>query len=127
MLVDLRRATYEDLNQIQHEYAALRAIEWMVARQIVSSEALWEWNPRQTGTAIEPDVRAVLKGEIVVSGEVTTSPEPKGEIDKRMGVTLAKLSSMQGQRFYFVLSAAMARRARTKTTKAGHMVEVVQL
>jgi hypothetical protein len=123
----LRKVSYEDLNQIQHEYAALTAVRWLIAQGHAPEGTTWEWNARQTGDAREPDIRAVLRRKTIISGEVTTSPEPKGTIDSRMGFTLKKLAAMEGKRFYFVLTAAMANRARTKTTKAGYDVFVVQL
>jgi hypothetical protein len=55
----------------------------------------------------------MLHGETIISGEVTTSREPKGVIDSRMASTLKKVAAMEGKRFYFVLTAAMANRART--------------
>lgn len=126
-LVALRKASYEDLNQIQHEYAALCAVQWLIAQRRTPEGVTWHWNPRQTGDATEPDIRAVLEGKTIISGEVTTSPEPKGLIDARMASTLRKLAAMEGQRFYFVLSAPMANRARTKVAKAGYALAVVQL
>ena len=126
-LIALRKTSYEDLNQIQHEYAALCAIHWLIAERRAPEGVTWQWNPRQTGDATEPDIRAVLEGKTIISGEVTTSPEPKGLIDSRMGRTLKKPAAMEGQRFYFVLTLAMARRARTKGTKAKHEIKVVQL
>jgi hypothetical protein len=68
-----------------------------------------------------------LNGKTIISGEVTTSPVPKGFIDSRMTSTLRKLAAMEGQRFYFVLTAAMANRALTKVARAGHALDVVQL
>ena len=127
VLIALRKTTYEDLNQIQHEYAALRAVHWLIAQRRAPEGTLWQWNPRQTGDIAEPDIRAVLEGNTIISGEVTTSPEPKGLIDKRMAFTLKKLAEMEGQRFYFVLTPAMAKRARTKANKARDAFEVVQL
>jgi hypothetical protein len=127
MLVALRKTSYEDLNQIQHEYAALCAVHWVIAQCGAPEGVTWQWNPRQTGDAAEPDIRAVLEGKTIISGEVTTSPEPKGLIDSRMASTLRKLAAMEGQRFYFVLTAAMANRARTKAAKAGYELDVVQL
>jgi len=126
-LVALRKTSYEDLNQIQHEYAALCAVYWLIAQRHTPEGVTWQWNPRQTGDAAEPDIRAVLEGKTIISGEVTTSPEPKGFIDSRMASTLKKLAAMEGQRFYFVLTAAMANRARTKTAKGGYQLDVVQL
>jgi hypothetical protein len=126
-LVALRKTSYEDLNQIQHEYAALCAVQWLIAQRRAPESVIWQWNPRQTGDATEPDIRGVLEGKTIISGEVTTSPEPKGWIDSRMASTLRKLAAMEGQRFYFVLTASMANRARTKATKAGYALAVVQL
>jgi hypothetical protein len=123
----LREVSYEDLNQIQHEYAAFCAARWLIARGHAPKCAAWQWNPRQTGDAREPDIRAVLCRRTIISGEVTTSRRPVGVLDTRMASTLRKLSTMEGKRFYFVLTTTMANRARTKTTKAGYDVEVVQL
>jgi hypothetical protein len=127
ILVALRKTSYEDLNQIQHEYAALSAIRWLVAECRVPDGTTWQWNPRQTGDATEPDIRAVLEGKTIISGEVTTSPQPKGFIDSRMAATLKKLAAMEGQRFYFVLTFPMASRAQTKVAKAGYALTVVHL
>ena len=44
----LRKATYEDLNQIQHEHLIVRAAEWLLARRKCPPETQWFWNPRQT-------------------------------------------------------------------------------
>ncbi|HXO70042.1 MAG TPA: hypothetical protein VN838_13860 [Bradyrhizobium sp.] len=126
-LIALRRTSYEDLNQIQHEHAALCAVHWLIAERGAPEGANWQWNPRQTGDTAEPDIRAVLNGKTIISGEVTTSPVPKGVVDSRMASTLRKLTAMEGQRFYFVLTAAMANRARTKAVKAGYVVDIVQL
>jgi hypothetical protein len=126
-LVALRKASYEDLNQIQHEYAALCAVHWLVAQGRASNGITWQWNPRQTGDASEPDIRAVSELKTVISGEVTTSPKPIGFIDSRMASTLKKLAAMAGEQFYFVLTAPMAQRARTKVAKAGYEIVVVQL
>jgi hypothetical protein len=127
MLVALRKASYEDLNQIQHEYAALCAVRWLIAQRRAPEGITWQWNPRQTGDAAEPDIRGNFEGKTIISGEVTTSPEPKGLVDSRMATTLKKLAAMEGQRFYFVLTAAMATRACTKAAKAGHELDVVRL
>jgi hypothetical protein len=126
-LSSLRRASYEDLNQIQHEYAALCAVRWLVAEGHAPAGTSWEWNPRQTGDATEPDIRGVLEGRVLISGEVTTSARAIGMVDKRMRSTLAKLGEMEGGRFYFVLSEHMKKRAETKVQKAGHEIVVVQL
>ena len=127
MLVALRKASYEDLNQIQHEYAAFCAVQWLIRQSHAPDGVNWQWNPRQTGDAAEPDIRAVLNGRVIISGEVTTSPESKGLIDSRMASTLKKLTGMEGQQFYFVLTTPMATRARTKVTKAAHKIHAVQL
>ncbi len=126
-LVALRKTSYEDLNQIQHEYAALCAVQWLIAQCPTLEGVTWQWNPRQTGDATEPDIRTVLEGKTIISGEVTTSSEPKGLIDSRMASTLRKLAAMDGKRFYFVLTAPMEKRARTKVDKADYAITVVQL
>lgn len=127
VLQELRAGTYEDLNQIQHEFMIVRAAEWLLTQKRVPMETVWFWNPRQTGPANEPDLRGEHQGAIVVSAEITTSTEPKGVIDKRMQATLHKLSVMDGDRFYFTASAAMCQRARTKIRKAAWRIEAVYL
>lgn len=91
------------------------------------SSANWEWNPRQTGDASEPDIRATQFGKTIISGEVTTSPNPIGKIDSRMASTLRKLAEMEGRKLYFVSTISMARRACTKAGKAGYNIEVVRI
>jgi hypothetical protein len=127
VLAELRRAAYEDLNQIQHEFATARAVEWLHYSMRFHKDTAWSWNPRQTGGSDEPDVQGTFAGSVVVSGEVTSSPVAKGALDARMKKTLSKLSQMPGQKIYFVLSPQMAARARTKIQKQGHDIEVVEL
>jgi hypothetical protein len=126
-LSKLRTEGYEELNQIQHEYAALCAVRWLLAQARAPEGTRWEWNPRQTGDATEPDIRGVLNVRVLISGEVTTSARPTGVIDSRMRSTLEKLAGMEGARFYFVLSGHMRKRAETKVRKAGHDIVVVRL
>lgn len=127
VLKQLRAETYEDLNQIQHEYMIVCAAEWLVAQKRCPPDTLWFWNPRQTGLADEPDLRGEYNDVVVLSAEITTSTEPKGVIDSRMRDTLQKLSAMAGQRFYFTASPAMCKRARTKIAKGGWEIEAVHL
>jgi hypothetical protein len=124
LLHRLRRATYEDLNQIQHEYLILEATRWLIDNGICAPTTEWLWNPRQTGDAQEPDLRGMDQQTIVVSAEITTSEKPDGAIDARMSKTLKKLSLLEGKKFYFVRTDAMAMRARTKITKAGWLITV---
>ena len=127
LLRRLREETYEDLNQIQHEHMILRASEWLIREGRCSGGTEWSWNPRQTGDETEPDLRGHCDGSIVVSAEVTTSRRPDGIIDTRMAKTLRKLSQMDGSKFYFVQTDAMAMRATTKVRKCGFSIEVVKL
>jgi hypothetical protein len=120
----IRSSISEDLNQIQHECLILQGLRWLF-KVGFGPEVVWEWNPRQTGSADEPDLRGSLDGRIVVSAEATTSDEPKGILDSRMRDTLEKLSRMEGQKFYFVCADAMAARARTKINKADWQIRVV--
>lgn len=123
----LRKDTYEDLNQIQHEHLIVRAAEWLLAAQKCSPATQWFWNPRQTGDNTEPDLRGLLSGSVVISAEITTSENPVGTIDSRMQKTLAKLAQMPGDKFYFVRTSQMQQRAKTKITKGGWAIEVVKL
>lgn len=123
----LRKDTYEDLNQIQHEHLIVRAAEWLLAERKCPPETRWFWNPRQTGDNSEPDLRGSHSGAIVISAEITTSEKPVGTIDSRMQKTLAKLAEMQGSKFYFVRTPQMQQRANTKITKGGWEIEVVRL
>jgi hypothetical protein len=123
----LRRESYEDLNQIQHEHLIVRAAEWLEtdAQHEVGME--WGWNPRQTGDSSEPDLRGSVRSTVVVSAEITTSERPVGTIDKRMQSTLSKLAQMSGRKYYFVRTEAMCMRAETKVKKAGWPISVVRL
>jgi hypothetical protein len=117
ILKQLRAETYEDLNQIQHEYMILCAARWLIDQHRCPSDTIWFWNPRQTGGADEPDLRGQHGGSAIVSAEITTSTEPKGMIDSRMRKTLEKLSRMAGQQLYFTASPAMCQRAQTKDSQ----------
>lgn len=121
----LRKETYEDLNQIQHEHLIVRAAEWIEGNALQPAGTAWSWNPRQTGDSSEPDLRGSLRNQVVVSAEVTTSERPVGIIDKRMQSALAKLSKMGGEKFYFVRTQAMKTRAETKCLKATLSIRVV--
>lgn len=123
----LRRETYEDLNQIQHEHLIVRAAEWLHGNHRCAPDTMWFWNPRQTGDNTEPDLRGSHSNSVVVSAEITTSEKPVGTIDKRMQSTLAKLNTMDGAKYYFVRTEAMRQRASTKVAKAGWQIEVVRL
>ena len=121
----VRRAVYENLNQIQHEYLVLQGLRWLRDNGHPGAHLQWSWNPRQTGDATEPDLQAQDGAEIVVSAEATTSEKPQGVIDSRMRDTLAKLSQMPGRKYYFVRTEAMARRAMTKIVRNSWDVQVV--
>jgi hypothetical protein len=125
-LREIRSSIYEDLNQIQHEYLILQGLGWILANGF-DSEIEWEWNPRQTGSANEPDLRGSLNDSILISAEASASENPIGMVDKRMKETLEKLSQMEGQKFYFVRTDAMANRARTKIAKKNWSVKVVKV
>lgn len=126
-LASLREGIYESLNQTLHEYYAVRGLEWLLFARPEYQTLEWHWNPRATGTSLEPDIRGVTAARVMVSAEVTTSPRPSGVIDSRMRATLTKLSQMAGAKYYFVTSPQMARRANTKLAKANYPIEVVDL
>ncbi len=56
ILARLREEVYEDLNQLQHEYLIIRAAVWLRENGLVPPDAVWFWNPRQTGDQTEPDL-----------------------------------------------------------------------
>lgn len=126
-LQKVRSESYEDVNQIQHEYLILRAMKWLIENGICNAQTQWYWNPRQTGGCSEPDLRGCLEGRVISSSEVTTSLNPVGTIDTRMQRTLSKLSLQPGRLHYFVQTEAMAKRARIKIRKSNLNIEVVQL
>lgn len=125
LLRDLRATAYEDLNQIQHAALILDAARWLRDHGKADSRAEWHWNPYQTGTAEEPDLRVTVDGKVVISVEATASRGPAGVIDSRMRDTLAKLGELPGQKYYFVKTEAMARRAKTKISRGRHDIEVI--
>ncbi|WP_186196331.1 hypothetical protein [Burkholderia gladioli] len=127
ILRQLRMEVYEDLNQILHEHLIIRAAEWLLAHARVANDIAWFWNPRQTGDSSEPDLRGIHLGDVLISAEVTASERPIGTIDRRMQTTLAKLSRMEGMKFYFVRTEPMRKRASTKVAKQAWDISVVLL
>jgi hypothetical protein len=111
----LRSRVYEDLNQIQHRALLLDAADYL--DQKLGGSIAWSWHPEQTGHANEPDLLGTQNGEVIVSAEATTSPSPKGSLDTHMKSTLLSLSQMDGKLYYFVRTAKMANRAKTKVSK----------
>jgi len=126
-LREIRSSVYEDLNQIQHEYLLLRGLAWLLSNGFDSKIEEWEWNPRQTGSGDEPDLRGSANGKVLVSAEASTSEYPKGQVDTRIRETLEKLSQMEGEKFYFVSTVEMANRAKTKTRKGNWSITVVRV
>ena len=123
----LRHEVYEDLNQIQHEHLVIQAAQWLVENNQCPASTQWRWNPRQTGTANEPDLEGRIGTRVIVSAEITTSERPIGIIDTRMAKVLQKLAAGLGRRYYFVCSEPMFKRAETKVTRAGWSITVVRL
>ena len=120
----LRQQTYEELNQIQHEAMIIRAARFLEVNELGGKNVQWYWNPRQTGTKDEPDLRGIVAERTEVSAEITASENPNGAIDKRMRATLEKLSKMPGKKLYFVRTKQMENRAITKVAKAGYQIGV---
>lgn len=125
MLRKLRSTAYENINQIQHEYLIIRCARWLINKGHVCKNVQWKWNPRQTGSAKEPDLLATIDQKPLISAEVTTSERPKGAIDKRMASTLEKLSDMSGKQFYFVTTKEMKKRAEGKVEKGKWGIQIV--
>jgi hypothetical protein len=125
ILKAIRSAAYENLNQFQHEALLLQAIRLLERTTLKDIHADWFWNPRQTGGADEPDLRAVnSQGVAIISAEATTSLKPAGVIGKRLRYTLAKLSGMPGQLYYLVCSEEMRRRAYSVIRRNGYDIRV---
>jgi hypothetical protein len=118
----LRSESAEDINQLQHAALALAAVRLIRSQRPETTAANWFWNPFQTGGIEEPDLQARNGSVVVFSIEVTASERPVGTIDSRMADTLQKLASMPGERYYFVRTAEMLTRARTKIGKAGYAI-----
>ncbi|MER9233979.1 hypothetical protein NKI56_18065 [Mesorhizobium sp. M0622] len=127
LLQQFRSQSYELINQLQHEFLIIRALEWLERRPAFDSITQWTWHPTSTGTATEPDLLGCRGNEALISAEITTSANPDGVINHRMKRTLHKSASMSGERFYFVASVTMATRATTKVRKAGYLISVVNL
>ena len=123
----LRSKIYEKLNQIQHEYSLSRAIAYLKNIEKISQNDEIYWNPRQTGKSSEPDICVLRKTKIILSCELTTSTEAIGNIDQRMKEVLIKLSKMEGDLFYFVVSERMKKRADTKLSKMQTKITVVNI
>ena len=127
ILENIRQEIYEHLNQIQHEYLIIRAAMWLQSNDPKLNRVSWFWNPRQTGDKNEPDLAADKESGRLISAEITASKSPTGVIDKRMTETLIKLNPMSGNKFYFVRTESMYKRALTKVSKNEWNIKVVLL
>jgi len=128
LLHHIRKDVYEDLNQQQHAYWVLKAIEWLQNEDLIPNTAQMYWNPNQTGDETEPDLAVVEQGIRIIAAEVTTSVDPQGQIDRRMALTLQKLEFMSGkQKYYFVQSKKMEARAKTKIKRGDFDIKAVLL
>lgn len=120
----LRTRAYENLNQIQHKAMIIRAALFLEMNDLRNKDVDWYWHPKQTGGLEEPDLRGEVAGEVIISAEVTTSEKPQGIIDSKMQSTLEKLDTMPGEKFYFVQTEPMLKRANNKVRKANFPIEV---
>jgi hypothetical protein len=128
ILQSLRSLVYEDMNQLQHEALILKLAKLLETEFYPSVTVKWLWNPRQTGSKDEPDLRGVDNhGQVIVSAEVTSSLSPQGEIGKRMAHTLAKLSTMPGNKYYVVTSEQMECRAKSKLNNLGYKINILRI
>ena len=128
ILQNLRSLVYENMNQLQHEALLLVLVKLLEAEFYPSIAVKWLWNPRQTGHKDEPDLRGMdNRRQIIVSAEVTSSQRPQGLIDRRMAETLAKLSTMPGDKYYVVTSEQMECRAKSKLYSLGYKINVLRI
>jgi hypothetical protein len=124
LLTLLRAEIGEDLNQIQHEYLILRGVRWLVADRCGSS---LEWNPRQTGSGNEPDLRGRGTAGLWYRRKRRHRRIRSERFDGRMKKTLAKLSQMEGIKFYFICTEPMEKRAKFKVASNGWAIKVVHV
>jgi hypothetical protein len=126
LLSSLRELAYEDINQIQHAAMIISAREYLERTQ--KHNLSWKWNPRNSGTSLEPDLQGSnIEESVLLVAEITTSSEPVGTIQKRMASTLAKLNNLAGEKFYFVQTDRMVTRANTKINKGNYDIKVIKL
>jgi hypothetical protein len=123
----LRKKIYERMNQLPHEYYLAKVIEKLTNEKKIGKKSIVKWNPRQTGTGDEPDIQIVNNGIVTYSCELTTSIEAKGKIDQRMKEVLEKLSKMEGEKVYIVVSTNMKDRAETKIRNVNYDIEVLDI
>jgi len=128
VLQTLRSLVYENMNQLQHEALILKVVKLLEAEFYPSVAIRWLWNPRQTGRKDEPDLCGVDdRRRVIVSAEVTSSQKPGGAISKRMAQTLAKLSTMPGDKYYVVISEQMECSAKSKLASLGYDITVLRI
>ncbi len=123
----LRSEAAEDINQLQHAALALEAARHIQTQRPETASLDWFWHPFQTGGIEEPDLQARSGSDVIISAEATTSERPDGVIDTRMAHTLQKLQAMRGERFYFVRTESMQRRAQAKVQKAGYAISIATI
>ena len=112
-LTNFRKAIYEDLNQLQHKALIIESAE--ILQKEYPKINKWKWHPEQTSHPDEADLMGSTEDDtIIISAEVTTSMLPVGTIDTRMKKTLDRLEGKPGEKFYFVRSKEMHKRAETK-------------
>lgn len=127
-LRSLRSLIYENMNQLQHEACILKVAKLLKAEFYPSLAIGWLWNPRQTGRKDEPDLRGTDdRGRVIVSAEVTSSEKPGGAISKRMALTLEKLSTMPGDKYYVVIGEQMECNAKSKLDRLGYDITVLRI
>lgn len=114
----LRRDIYEDLNQIPHKAMIVRAANLLSSTDYRGKVIEWYWNPKQTGSKKEPDLRGKIAGKTAINAEITTSEKPDGG-DKKIAYTLRKLDgfSKKCRKIYFVRTETMKQRAETKKAR----------
>lgn len=114
-LFQIRSKIYEDLNQLQHKSLIILSAKEL--QKEYSKVTRWCWHPKQTSSIDEADLTGYIGNEVFINAEVTTSMEPKGSIDSRMGQTLNSLNRKKGRLFYYVQTQKMLTRALTKIKK----------
>lgn len=115
LLTAIRNDIYEDLNQLQHKALIIESAE--ILQKEYPKINKWKWHPKQTSHPDEADLTGYTDAKVIISAEITSSMKPVGTIDTRIRKTLNSLNGKKGKRIYFVQTAEMFNRAKTKITK----------
>jgi hypothetical protein len=127
LLANVRSDVGEDINQSLHHYAVVLAVRYLRERHKGIRIDNRDVHPEQTGGAEDPDIMGRV-GRLQVCAEVTAHLKPQGYVDTRIRDALEKLERMRNcERYYFVTTSVMEKRASTKLRKLRADIHVERL